>query len=516
MKKVIALLLVFVMTLGLIACGGSGDGQDKVDQGNKTDSGATQPNAEKVFDSLHVGVARGDITPPDPIGAHINGGGDPNRLAETILDELTITCIAITDKENKTVLFYSQDIHNPVAATFTDETRQAISKTTGVPFESIYMTATHTHSSLHPRDTTNEKNLAFNEKYNKAVLDVAVAALEDRAPATMYCSEVDVKEANNGQAMAFVRHYTHKDGSVAGSNFGTYKMAMMNGFPYEADNGAQLVKFVREGKNPVLLMNWGAHSTFYGTTALKNISADYPAYLRQYIEENTDYTFAICLSGAGDQTPRANLYPAADHGMDCEDYGAALGKIIADYTAVDANFTKVEDGAIKQQHQVITVNTNKIPEEQRELAAKAQDVYDYFLEAGQQKGTEYAQANGFQSCYEARSFVARLKLDAVDTMEIPIDVMTLGNMAFVIASWEMSGHDSARVIKDAIKESGLYDMAFIMAYCNNNLGYIPATSNYEYNGGRGSYEAYDCNYAKGTCEQLAQAYIDLLGELKNS
>ena len=499
MKKFIAFVLAVAMVLGLCACGGNGEG-----------------SKEKVYDSLHVGVARGDITPDNPIGAHINGGGDPNRLAETILDDLAVTCIAITDKENKTVLIYHQDIHNPSAESFTDATRQAISEATGVPFESIYMTATHTHSSLHPRDTTNEKNLEFNAKYDKVVVEAAVAAMADRAPATMYCSEVDVKEANNGQAMAFVRHYTHKDGSVAGSNFGSYKMAMMNGFPYEADNGAQLIKFVREGegKNPVLLMNWGAHSTFYGTTALKNISADYPAYLRRYIEENTDYTFALCLSGAGDQQPRANLYPVADHGLECEDYGAALGKIIADYTAVDANFTKVEDGAIKQEHQVITVNTNKIPEEQRELAAKAQDAYDYFLENGQEKGTSYAQAQGFQSCYEARSFVARLKLDSVDTMEIPIDVMTIGNMAFAIASWEMSGHDSARVIKDAIKESGLYDMAFIMAYCNNNLGYIPAISNYEYNNGRGSYEAYDCNYAKGTCEQLAQAYIDLLKSMK--
>ena len=507
MKKLLALILAVVMVLSLVACAGNGE------EGGNTDDGKSTVKEMNVT-SLHVGVARGDITPPNPVGAHINGGGDPNRLAETILDDLAVTCIAITDKENNTVLFYHQDIHNPSAASFTDDSRKAISEATGVPVERIFMTATHTHSSLHPRDTTNDNNLEFNELYDKVIVEAAIAAMNDRAPATMYCAEVDVKEANGGQAMAFVRHYTHKDGSVAGSNFGTYKMAMMNGFPYEADNGAQLLKFVREGKNPVLFMNWGAHSTFYGTTALKNISADYPAYLRHYIEENTDYTFAICLSGGGDQTPQANLYPAADHGMGCEDYGAALGKIIVDFSAVDANFTQVEDGAIKQEHQEIVVNTNKIPEHQRELAEKAQDVYDYFLANGQEMGNQYAQANGFQSCYEARSFVNRLKLDSVDTMNIPIDVLTLGNMSFVIASWEMSGHDSARVIKDTIKESGLYDMAFIVAYCNNNLGYIPALSNYQYNDGRGSYEAYDCNYAPGTCEQLAQAYIDLLKGMK--
>jgi hypothetical protein len=302
---------------------------------------------------------------------------------------------------------------------------------------------------------------------------------------------------------------------VAGSNFGKYNQALMCGFPYEADNGAQLIKFVREGegKNPVLLMNWGAHSTFHGTTALRNISADYPAYIRTYIEENTDYTFAMVLSGAGDQTPHASLYPVANHGLECDAYGAKMGQLIAEFTAQDSNFTLVEDGAIKQKHVVITADTNKIPESQKELAAQAQDVYDYFLENGQADGNTYALSKGFQSCYEARSFVNRLEITE-DTKDIPIDVLTLGNMAFAVASWEMSGHDSARVIKDTIKESGLYDMAFIMAYCNNNLGYIPAKSNYEYNGGRGSYEAYDCEYAPGTCEKLAEGFIQALKDLK--
>lgn len=499
MKKFIAFVLAVVMVLGLCACGG--------ESGTK----------EQTFDSLHVGVSRQDITPPNPIGAHINGGGDPNRLAETILDDLTITCIAITDKANNTVLYYAQDIHNPSGESFTNATRQAISDATGVPYDNIYMTATHTHSSLHPRDTTNTSNLEFNEKYDKAVIDAAVAAMADRAPATMYCAEADVKELNGGQAMAFVRHYTHKDGSVAGSNFGTYKMAMMNGFPYEADNGAQIIKFVREGegKNPILMMNWGAHSTFYGTTALKKISADYPAYIRHYIEENTDYTFALNLSGGGDQVAHASLYPAANHGLECEDYGAKMGELIAGFVADESNFVQVQDDVIKQKHADITVNTNKIPDEMAELASKAQEVYDYFLENGQEKGTQYAQAQGFQSCYEARSFVNRLKITE-DTKQVPIDVFSIGGLSFVVASWEMAGHDGARVIKDAILESGLYDMAYIMAYCQNNLGYIPAESNYEYNDGRGSYEAYDCTYAKGSCEILAQAYIDLLGELKNS
>ena len=503
MKKFIVMLLVIAMVFGLCACGGSAD---------EGGTGSAGSKDEVKFDTLAVGVSRQDITPDHPIGAHINGGGDPNRLAEGILDDLTITCIAITDKENNTILFYSQDIHNPVGS-WTTTYRENISQATGVPVDHIFMTATHTHSSLMPTDTTNANNIEFTEKYEAAIIAAAQEAMADRVPSQMYCSEVDAKEANNGQAMAFVRHLLMKDGSVFGSNFGKYNYAMIAGFPYEADNEAQLIKFVREGKNGVLMMNWPAHSTFHGTTTLRNISADYPAYVRHYIEENTDYTFALFLSGAGDQTPHSSLYPQANHGLECDAYGAALGKIIADYTAVDANFRQVTDDVIKLQNKVLTVDTNKIPDELAALALKAKDVYDYFLENGQTAGTEYAVQQGFQSCYEARSFVSRLKLE--DTAEIPLDVLSLGNMAFAIARYEISG-GSSKAIKDAFKNGSDYTMAFMVGYCNDNLGYIPNEMNYEYNNGRSSYEAYDCHYAKGTCELLTDTYIQMIKDLKNS
>lgn len=495
MKRVLTLILALVLVLGLCACGG-----DKKAEGNKS------------FDCLAVGVGRADITPKNWQNAHINGGGDPNRLAQGILDDLAVTCVAVTDETNNTVLFFHQDLHNVQAEVFTDESRKAISDATGVPFENIYMAATHTHSSLHPRDTTNDANLEFNANYDKAIVKAAEAAMKDRAPATMYAGTMDAKAENGGQAMAFVRHYLHADGSVAGSNFGVYRQSLMIGFPYEADNEAQLIKFTREGKNDVLMMNWPAHSTFHGTTAKKNISGDYPVYLRHYIEENSDTTVAIFLAGAGDQTPNADLYPPANHGLECDAYGAKLGELVLNFMAVDGNMVEVEDGAIKQETYVLTADSNFIPEEQMELAAKAQDVYQYFLDNGQAEGNTYAIANGFQSCYEARSFVSRLKMTE-PTQSIPLQVMSLGNMSFAIAPYEMAG-ETATTIKHTIKDSGVYDMAFIMAYCQDSYGYIPSKSNFEYNNGRGSYEAYDCAFAKGTAEQIADTYVQLLTDLK--
>lgn len=491
MKKIVSFLLVVVMLAALAACG-------------KTDApAAAGQQTEQGFTSLHVGVARGDITPKNPIGIHINGGGDPNRLATGILDKQTITCIAITDKNNQTVLIYSQDIHNPVAKSFTNKCRTDISAATGVPVENIYMTATHTHSSLLPTDTTTPANIEFTNQYFATVLSTAKEALADRAPATMFGGAVDAKEAS-GQDMAFVRHYTISNGTVAGSNFGNFGAGTITGHPYEADQEAQLIKFVREGKDKdVLLMNWPCHSTFNGTTTLLNVSSDYPAPLRDYIEANTDCVFGIFLGGAGDQTPRSN-WREDNHGLEYKEYGEALGKIIVDHLAVESNLTQFTDDAFKFNRYTFVANSQK---SDPAVFAEAKDVYDYFLENGQTKGTTYAVGKGFQSPYEARAIVSRA--DLPDTIEVPIEAVSLGNMSFVFAPYEMAGGHAMN-----IKDNTPFDMTFIFAYCNDNLCYIPVEVNYEYNDNHGSYEAYDSKFEKGTGTALANKYLEMLAELK--
>ena len=491
MKKYLALFFAVLMLLSLAACNKTNGSETKTEQ-------QTQPG----FTSLHVGVARGDITPKSPIGIHINGGGDPNRLATGILDRQTITCIAITDKNNQTILIYSQDIHNPVASAFTNKCRDDISKATGVPVENIYMTATHTHSSMMPTDTTTPQNVEFTNQYFEVVVAAAKEAMADRAPATMYGGAVDAKEAS-GQDMAFVRHYTMSNGTVAGSNFGSYA-GTITGHPYEADQEAQLIKFVRAGKEKdVLLMNWPAHSTFNGTTTLLNVSADYPAPLRDYIEANTDCIFGIFLAGAGDQTPRSN-WREDNHGLEYKEYGEALGKIIVDHLAVESNLTQFTDDAFKFNRYTFVANSQVSAASD---IALAQDVYNYFLENGQTMGTTYALEKGFQSPYEARAIVSRANLPP--TIEVPIEAVSLGDMSFVFAPYEMAGGHAMN-----IKENTPFDMTFVFAYCNNNHSYIPVEVNYEYNDNHGSYEAYDSKFEKGTGTALSNKYLEMLAELK--
>ena len=52
-------------------------------------------------------------------------------------------------------------------------------------------------------------------------------------------------------------------------------------------------------------------------------------------------------------------------------------------------------------------------------------------------------------------------------------------------------------------------MTFILTSCNARYGYIPTNKAYDY----GCYESFTGDFARGTGDQLAQAYVDMLNEL---
>ena len=92
---------------------------------------------------LRVGFGRAIMTPTEPV--HLSGGSDPKRISNNILDDMTVTCIAITDETDRTILLLTEDMQH-VTASFAEPAIQGIVEVTGIPFEDIILCATHTHS----------------------------------------------------------------------------------------------------------------------------------------------------------------------------------------------------------------------------------------------------------------------------------------------------------------------------------------------------------------------------------
>ena len=476
MKKIFSMILAILMLFGLCACGGStgGEGEGSGDQAAAA--------------SFQVGFGRENITPDFPVA--LSGGGDPNRISESVIDYIYTTCVAITDATGKTVLVITSDVQSVAnSGSFNDGLRKAASDATGVPVESILLCATHNHSGP-SQNESREGGSAFKTLFTTGVVNACKKAMEDRAPATMSAGEI------KADGYVFPRHYKMMDGTYAGSSYGNLVADQIESIAYEGDSTLQMVQFTREGKKPILLMNLGAHATFFSSTSIKTLSSDFPGPLREHIEGNSDALVAYFIGPAGDQTPSTKYAPKA-HGLDHRAYGKAVGQLVVDALPT---LTPANTGNVNLQ---LMEHTGKTNYQGVDRYLEAKDIYDIFLEEGYSKGNAAAKSAGFISVYDARSIVTRSKLPK--TQQIKLGALAIGDVSFIFASFEMFS-ETGRYIR----ENSPYDMTFICTLSLGSHDYIPSDIGFELN----CYEAYTAHFEQDTAKNIADQYIATLKDMK--
>lgn len=470
MKKLICLLLSVTLLLGLCAC----------DQADKEQ----QP-------TLQVGYGKENFTPDKPVW--ISGGGDPNRVSETFLDYLYATCIAITDAQDNTVLIITADIQNGYT-TVCDQAKQAISSATGVPMQNIMISGTHTHSApgLHQTQNTGIKEAL--DLFNKAIVRAAQQAMEDRAPA-----EISIGSAKT-ENMAFVRHYKLDNGTYAGANFGDFNSGKVVEHAGNDDGEVQLIRFTRPGENKkdVLLMSFGVHATFNGSTSLLNLSADFPGAARDHIEKNSDCLVAYFTGAAGNQAPTTKL--ESEHHEALDDY-KLYGQKLGDYVLEALpSLQPVSSGNIQMRSSTLTLNTNKAD---MEKLAEATETYNAYLQGGYELSDPLVEKYGFVRVFEARAIVTRASL--ADAMSVTVHAFSIGDISFTFVPYEMFTDNGM-----FIKGNTPFATTFLVGYANDSIGYIPSKEGCAFR----SYEVYDTKLEYGTAEVLADELISMLKEMK--
>ena len=138
---------------------------------------------------------------------------------------------------------------------------------------------------------------------------------------------------------------------------------------------------------------------------------------------------------------------------------------------------------------------------QEEKLEEARIVTDIYNAQGLSAGNREAKKYGFSSAYHAQAIVRRSSLGVSN--DIPLTAFYLGDITFIAAPYEMFTAHGMQ-IKDS------YDgMVFVVTSCNGRYGYMPTNKAYDY----GCYESHSANYARGTGDLLAQAFMDMLNEL---
>lgn len=424
---------------------------------------------DEVPGQLKVGFGRADVTPDQPV--FMWGYSDWNTRQSTGLlseeDRITITAIAVSDGNETNIMITMDFLYVP--KNWDDFARAEVEKQLGFPGERLAFSATHTHSSV-----ACGENYALSSSswyypiWMNGMLSAVETALNDLSPVS--ASKISVTEV---PGMNWRRHWRFEDGTIDGVNFAKMKTpdktSGQQGHLDDSDRELQVVRFVRDDKKDVVMVNWQAHpvlasSNTFGNAHYTELSADFPGYMRNYVEaQDEDTQVAFFQGAAGNVQHRAliigwYLNPKWNAPAQPEPYGDKLGGYVIEAMK---NMTTVEHGAV---HGVV------------------------------QEQTMY-------------------KRDLSET-EVWLDAVSVGNsIAFVTAPCEMFDTHAKYV-----KGNSPFEVTFNMT-CGRytQLQYVPDWATYFYPvlGGEVAYEAGSNTgrMAPGTGEDLADALVGLLNVL---
>ncbi len=432
---------------------------------------------------LKAGFARLDVTPP--LGSDLAGYFSV-RHAEGILDPIYLNAVAIGNGED-TVIIITSDFLS-VMEVFATRIRNMIADATGVRADHIMITALHQHTSIRlgvwPWTGNMEDEQYLNILYRKYV-DVARLAIRDMSEASMHTAVQETKEP-----VSFIRRFKMRDGSTV-TNPG--KLNPDIGHPIgEADNNVRLVRFVRDGRRDIALVNFSTHPDVIGG---KLFSADWPGFVRSFVEQDIPDTHCLVVNGAQGDTNHINTATAEK--QTGYEHSRHMGRVIADTVADMWNKTRPNFGSrIFSEIRMVFSPTNTDGFDRVEECRKLDE--DYW--AGKLDGPDKPNATVMG---EAR----RIKNLPYETIcqKIPVTVMAVGDVAFV-------GYGGEPFTEYATRSRAMApDMTVITCgLANGQQGYLPTKSAFL----EGGYEARSSRFTPALPDELLGAAAEMLDKYK--
>lgn len=485
------LFLACIMIVVMTAVGCNPNTQDG--NSNPTETGAQSEADDLYQNEFRVGFARNDITPKSavPLAGYGNTG---KRLSNGFLDYTYLSCIAFSDADNRTLLWFSADMITS-ATNVTESLRQEVSEATGLPVDHILMTATHTHSNIDVLQTGFESvNLWIRSFINTAV-KTSLEALSDRKPASFRWGTADLTGYN------FVRHYFTDLNESVGDNHGTLAKGQIVRHTTEANHLMYILEISREDGAPLLLTNWRAHPTITGGSTRYDISSDFVGSVRNEIEGQTAYKFIYYQGDAGNMNPKTRLSSDVEYNPPTEfrEYGKEVAELILNSIGEDG-LTEIKTGPIQT---VQTSFTGRINHDWDGYVTVARTLREFWNETGDSAETiRRAAEYGIEGPYHAGAIVSRASLGV--TADVEIHATRIGDFVFINAPFELFDQNG-----NYIRENSPSPYMMVVGYSNQSWGYLPSQYGYDY----GCYESDTGRFEAGTGELLASKYVELLKEL---
>ena len=445
----------------------------------------------ELKDKLQVGFGMCDITPSESVPL-AGAGNTSQRMSQGILNRLSLIFLAFTDEAGQTILLSSADLL-VMPDKLAHEFRLAISKKTGVPYDNIMLAATHSHNAPDQDNLAEPSILRYIEQLRVWYVEAAQKALADRKPAKMFAGKTETDKLN------FVRHYMTEAGIAKGDNFCEEVNSPYTGHTHDADQGMQLVRFVRQDAKDILLVSWQVHP--HRASSKRSgfhymVASDMIGVLRQTLTEQTGMHVVYYTGAAGNLNPTSRI-PEENITENYLEQGNAL----AEYARKCLNDLKpVQEGPIRH----ITKRTaEKIDHHEDYKLADAETVLRYWITHNDLVGAvKLANSYGINSPYHAAGILDKSRLP--ETEDLELHSFCIGGLSVVTAPYEM--FDSNGVY---IKENSPFDTTLIVTQTNQSRSYIPSEEGFRNN----SYEANAGRFEAGTGEKLASEYVQMLQQI---
>ena len=492
MKKIMACLLTVALLWGLCACGSTAPSAADA----KTETNGVET---AVF---MAGYGKADITPEDMSGVPMNGfASSSERLSTGLLSYLYAIAVAVKDADGNVAVMVSLD-HAALADVILQDVKDWTIKNLNIPEENILISSIHQHSCPDPVNSNFATSVRYKALLTQGIKDAIQMAVEDLAPAEVLINKTTT------EAMSFVRHYWTKDGTLCGDGFGDPSSGLV-GHESESDKEMRLVKFAREEKEDIILVNFQGHPHMGTKEADTNIHSDWPGVMR---DEVTAQLGANCIyfSGAGGNMNSTSRIKEENISVDFKDHGKRAAKYVVD---AEGSYTPVDSGKIACRQLTLTYETDHSMDH---LVMEARIIADARARDSQEARALLKEYPQFNSIYHASAVVS--KAAAGPTRDITIGVITFGDVAFTSHPYEMFDTNGMELRNGSVGNENYdaddqldnpYAMTVVASIANGSHGYIPSRMGYT----NGGYSTDITKFAPGTGEQLVGDYLRLLNEL---
>ena len=433
---------------------------------------------------LKAGFSRVDVTPP--LGSYISGYFH-ERYAKGVLDPIELNALAVSDGEHTVLLIIADFIGMDME--YCNTVREKIAGRVGIPAEHIMLQSLHQHTSvcIAQRDAYTRNDVFYMETVYRKYCDVAQMAFDDMKEAVF-----GYAEAQTAEQIAFIRRYVMKDGSIATNPDGRAEEILR---PCdEADNTVRLLRFEREGANDIALVNFCTHPDVIGGEYL---SADWPGFVRRYVEKDMDGVNCLLLNGYQGDSNHCDFIGGNRGGYE---HASHMGRVIAD--TVLGIWDKTAQRSIDRVGGTGELVFNKTRTEGEEEYEEAKAIL-----AGDGEAHMKNPLIGITALGRATRIV-NLRKSAPMYQKVPVTVLKLGDIAIVGFGGEPFTQ-YARAIREAFPEKNV-----ITACCANGYqGYLPTKKAFE----EGGYEAGSSPFTptiEADCVAAAVRLINELNEIK--